>query len=430
MERIRVYAIGMGAVTPVGNSVPIMWNNLLNGASGIGYNTFSSYRRVTQDEYDNPTEDLYFQNSIAAEVKDFDPEQWIDKKDIRRFDPFAQFAIAAADEAVQQAGLLEITNGNRNRWGVFIGSGNGGQATNEYYHDLMRAKGARSVSSFMVPGIMLNAATAAVARIYGCQGDSATLTSACATGVDVLGLALERIRRGKVEVAIAGASDAVITPLTVAGFANMKALLKTYDGNPKESSRPFDRDRKGFVMGEGAGIMVLASEKFIEIHHLTPLAEIAGYGCAQDAYHLTAPDPDGTYAAKAIRNALNDAGIIPDQIGYINAHGTGTPLNDKMETIALKLALGRSIARDIPTSSTKSMIGHLIGAAGAVETIITALTLIYGKAHPTLNLDNVGPECAGLDHIIDRPRMIHTDYALKDAFGFGGTNSALILKRV
>lgn len=434
MERRRVLVVGRGGVvTPLGNSVPAMWDNLLAGKVGTGMNTFTSYLEAFDEQDERPAEqqrllqDEYYKDSIAAEVRGFDPRKWMSHRGARRADRFTQFAIAAAQQAMQDTGLV-LTDSIRDRGAVIIGTGMGGLITIEHQHIVLRDRGARRVTPLLVSRIMLNGATGAVARLFGFHAPSSTPVSACATGADAIGQAFWLIQRGKADIVIAGGSEAVITPLALAGFENMGALTKPI-GSPEQSSRPFDVKRKGFMMGEGAGVVVLVSASFADEHGLTPSAELAGYGCSQDAYHDTAPHPDGTHLEEAIRAALREANVASGEIVYINPHGTGTPLNDRIEAKVLRAVFGQR-AESIAMSSSKGPLAHLLGAAGAVEFIVCLETLRSGQAHPAANLYDVDPECSGLGHIIGGPRSIASGAVLSNSSGFGGGNAALVLKPV
>lgn len=424
MERNRVYVVGMGVVTPIGITVKDMWDNLLNGVSGTRLNTFNTYSYGLKNF--NP-EIPGLEKIVTAEVKDFDPSDWMDKKTIRREPPFCWFALAAARQAVAQANL-KITDSMRDRIAVLIGSGMGGLITLEHEHTVLMQKGVKHVTPFLVPRLMANAATSIVARDIGCNGPGETPVSACATGANAIGQAFRLIQHGYADVAIAGGTEAVTTPLSLAGFNNIHALAQwsaKSSYKPEHASRPFDRDRNGFVMGEGAGIIVLASRSFVMQNDLTPLGEIAGYASTQDAYHVTDPDPNGTHAARAMQLALQDARITLDEVVYINPHGTATPTGDPIEVRAIKSVFGNFALRT-PISASKCMLGHMIGAAGAVEAIISILTLQYNKAHMAINLNHIDPECAGLDYILEKPRLIPRGAALSNSFGFGGLNAALV----
>ena len=428
MERNRVYVVGMGVVTPIGNTVEDMWDNLLNGVSGTGLNTFSTYGYGLKNF--NPAV-AGLEKIVTAEVKNFNPLDWMDKKTIRREPPFCWFALAAAIQALRQANL-KISDSIRTRMPVFMGSGIGGLITLEHQHTILMQQGAEHVSALTIPRIMANAATSLIARELGCNGQGGTPVSACATGADAIGQAFRLIQHGYADVAIAGGTEAVITPLSLAGFNKMHALAEwdsegSYD--PEHLSRPFDLNRKGFVMAEGAGALVLASAEFVTQYNLNALAQIAGYASTQDAYHVTAPDPNGTYAAMAMQRALQDGRIRIDEVAYINPHGTGTPAGDPTEVRAIKNVFG-DYAAHIPISSSKCMLGHMVGAAGAVEAIICILTLLHQKAHMATNLDHVDPECAGLNYILEKPHIISHGAAISNSFGFGGLNTTLVFLRV
>lgn len=423
MERNRVYVVGMGVVTPIGITVQDLWRNLLDGVSGAGLNTFKTYGYGLKDF--NPSIPG-LEHMVTAEVKNFDPLDWMDKKTVRREPPFCWFAYAATKQALMQANI-KITDSLRSRMIVCIGSGIGGLITFEHEHTVLMEQGAKRVSALLVPRMMANAATSIVARDIGCNGACMTPVSACATGADAIGQAFRLIQHGYADIAVAGGTEAVITPLSLAGFKNMRALaeLTQQVSDPQCLSRPFDRDRNGFVMGEGAGVLILTSHDIVIQHNLIPLAEIAGYASTQDAYHVTDPDPEGTYAAMAMHLALQDAGVAPNEVVYINPHGTATPTGDPVEVRAIKNVFG-DLAAHIPISSSKGKLGHMVGAAGAVEAIICILTILHGKAHMAVNLDNIDEECKGLDHILKEPRIIPHGAILSNSFGFGGLNAALI----
>lgn len=427
MEPSRVYVIGMGVVTPIGITIETMWNNLLNGVSGARLNTFNTYGYGLKD-FNSAIPGL--ENMVTAEVKNFDPLDWMDKKTAHREPPFCWFALAAAIQAVKQANI-KITDAIRRRIPVVMGSGIGGLITLEHEHTILMQKGAAQVSAFTIPRIMANAATSLIARYFGFNGAGGTPVSACATGADAIGQAFRLIQHGYADVAIAGGSEAVITPLGLAGFKNMHALAELTEcvSNPQHLSRPFDRDRNGFVMGEGAGAIVLASSAFVIQHNLNALAEITGYASTQDAHHITAPEPKGTYAAMAMQLALEDAHTAPSNVVYINPHGTSTPTGDPIEACAIKNVFG-DLAPYIPISSSKGPLGHMIGAAGAVEAIVCILTLLHGKAHMAINLDTIDEQCTGLDHILEKPRIIPQGSAISNSFGFGGLNTTLVFRSV
>ena len=420
MQRTPVYIVGMGVVSSLGNTVEGMWQNLLKGVSGVGLNTFHTYRRAVGEL--SPAFDA-LKELVTAEAKEFNPLDWMDRKMIRREDPFCWFALAAAVQAMKQANF-SILPDMRNRTGVVIGTGIGGLMTLEEEHTRMLEKGPDRVSPFLVTRLIANGATSIVARHFNANGPAITPISACATGADAIGQGLHLIRSGEADVVIAGGTEAAVTPLALSGFRNMEALAKRND-NPTQRSRPFDRDRDGFVLSEGAGIVVLTSRAFAEYHGLTPIVEVAGHGQTQDSHHITAPHPEGLHASRAIQFALADARITPDEVVYINPHGTSTPTNDPIETLAIRRVFGK-YTPSIPLSSSKAMLGHMMGAAGAVEAIICAMTLRDGLAHPSVNLDNVDEKCTGLGHIFDKPQKIRPGAAVSTSLGFGGANSALV----
>ena len=421
MEQPKVFIVGMGVVSPLGG-LDRMWRGLLsNDTSGIGINTFNTFRTVFE-EY-NPASDG-LEKTIAAQVRDFNVLDYMDRKEARQIDPYCQFALVTAMQAVTQSGL-RIDQMDGNRMGVFIGTGEGGLCTLEYQSRILAKKGANGVSPRLVPMVMPSSAVGIIASRYGCHGPCNTYNAACASGIVGIGEAFWSIRRGEIDVAIAGGSEAVNTPLCYSGFMNMRAL-SAFTDDPTRQSRPFDRDRKGFVLGEGAGMFLLVSSAIAARYDLRILGEIVGYGRTQDAYDITAPHPEGTYAAGAIQAALNDARIGIDEITYFNAHGTGTRLNDRTEVKAFRTIFGDRAAR-IPTSATKSMIGHGMGAGGAIEIAACVMTGIDKAAHPTANLDNIAIECEGVDHIRGVPRHIPRGAILKTSFGFSGQNTAIIL---
>ncbi|MBE3595845.1 MAG: beta-ketoacyl-ACP synthase II [Hydrogenibacillus sp.] len=409
--RRRVVITGLGVITPIGNDVETFWSNLIAGKSGVG--------RITAfDASEYPTQ-------IAAEVKDFDPGAYMDNKEARRVDRFIQFAVAATKMALEQA-KLTITSENAERVGVLIGSGIGGLATLEDNAKVLLERGPRRVSPFLVPMMIANMGSGYVSIVFGAKGPNATVVTACATGTQAIGEASEMIRRGSADVMIAGGSEATIRPLALAGFSSMKALSTRNDA-PEAASRPFDKDRDGFVMGEGAGIVILESLEHAQARGAKIIAEVAGYGLSADAYHLTAPEPDGRGAAQAMALALRDAGVAPEEVDYINAHGTSTDYNDVTETKAIKAVFGEH-AKRLMVSSNKSMIGHLLGAAGGVEAAATALTIERGVVPPTINLETPDPEC-DLDYVPHTAREYPVRVALSNSFGFGGHNAVLLLRR-
>ncbi|WP_028987687.1 beta-ketoacyl-ACP synthase II [Thermicanus aegyptius] len=409
--RRRVVITGMGVISPIGNTVETFWQNLINGVSGIGEITAFDTSEYT--------------THIAGEVKDFRPEEYMDKKEAKRMDRFAQFAVAATKMALEQA-KLDIPSHHPERVGVYIGSGIGGLSTFEENYRILLEKGPKRVSPFLIPMMIANMASGMVSILFGAKGPNSSPISACATGTHAIGDATEIIRRGKAEVMIAGGSEATIRPLAFAGFGNMKAL-STRNDEPTKASRPFDRDRDGFVMAEGAGIVILEELEHAKRRGAPIIAEVAGYGMSGDAYHLTAPDPEGEGAARAMREAILDAGVKPEEIDYINAHGTSTDYNDKFETMAIKRVFGDHAYR-LAVSSTKSMTGHMLGAAGGVEAIATALAIQNGIIPPTINYENPDPDC-DLDYVPNKARKAKVEIALSNSLGFGGHNASILLRK-
>lgn len=410
--RQRVVVTGLGAVTPVGNDVPTMWEALLAGRSGIGPIT----------SFD--TSDLEVR--IAAEVKSFDAAKLFDARVARRTDRFALFALEAARQAIQDAGL-SFDESTKAVTGVLVGTAIGGITTLLSNYAILQRDGPRRVSPLMVPMMMPNAASAVIAIQYGLHGPNLAVASACATGCHSIGEAAEMIRWGRAEVMIAGGTEAVLDRLAVCAFHNMGAL-STRNDEPERASRPFDAERDGFVMGEGAGVLVLESlEHALRRGAPHIYAELAGYGANADAYHITAPDEDGNGAAEAMRLALADAGIQPEEVDYINAHGTSTPLNDRTETVAIRRVFGAHAER-LAVSSTKSMTGHLIGAAGAVEAIVCVKSLETGWVHPTVNYEHPDPLC-DLDYVPNKARKLEPRVVISNSFGFGGHNGCLVFRR-
>jgi 3-oxoacyl-[acyl-carrier-protein] synthase II len=407
--RERAVITGLGAVTPLGNDVPAYWAGLVAGRSGVG--PIRAYDAGDQ------------QVRIAAEVKDLDATGLLGRKKVRRADPFTQMALIAADQAIADAGLALEEDGAGGNVAVLLGTAGGGLASLLDNAEVMRERGPRRVSSLMIPMLMSNSAAGEIAIRYGLRGLTLSLASACATGTHAIGEAARLIRTRAAKVVICGASDAWIHPLTMAAFDNMQALSRRND-QPGRASRPFDAERDGFVLGEGSGVLVLesfdhATERGARIH-----AEVAGYGASTDAFHITAPDEKGTGAVLSMERALDDAGLGPQDIDYVNAHGTSTPLNDAMETRAIRQVFG-AYADRVPVSSTKSMIGHLLGAAGAVEAIACVKSLETGVLHPTTNYETPDPDC-DLDYVPNQTRETHPRTALSNSFGFGGHNATLI----
>jgi 3-oxoacyl-[acyl-carrier-protein] synthase II len=413
-SRRRVVVTGLGAVTPVGIGVPGTWEALLAGKSG---GATISHFEATED----------YPTRIACEVKGFDPSGVLEPKEVRRFDRFAQFAMVAADEAMRQAGLEGPPEGvDASRFGVIFGSGIGGIGTFEEQCKLLLERGPGRVSPFFVPMFIPDIAPGLISIRYGAKGANYTTVSACASSAHAIGEAARAIERGDVDAVISGGTEATITPLTVAGFSAMKAM-STRNDEPASASRPFDSTRDGFVMGEGAGSVVLEALEVAQARGAQILGEVAGYGLSADAYHITAPAPDGEGAQSAMRMALADAGEDPSEVDYVNAHGTSTPHNDRSETAAIRAVLGRR-ADEIVVGSTKSMTGHLLGAAGAVETVVSILACKTGRIPPTINLRNPDPEC-DLDYAPDGARNREVRLALSNSFGFGGHNVCLAIRR-
>lgn len=408
----RVVATGIGLVTPVGNDVPSTWAALLAGQSGAGL--------ITQFDH---TE---FKTHFAAEVKDFDPTRYVDKQQARRMDRFLHFAVAAAQEALADA-RFDMAQQDPRRMGVVMGTGIGGVHVLLEQYDIFRDRGPRRVSPFTVPGLMPNSAAAQISITIGARGPNLAIATACAAGTHAVGEAAELIRRGAADVMIAGGSEAGIVPLSMAGFENMGALSSRND-EPQRASRPFDAGRDGFLMGEGAGIVVLERLDRARSRGARIYGEIIGYGATADAYHITAPAEDGAGAAECMRMALADAGLAPAAVDYINAHGTSTPLNDAGETRAIKIVFGEHAYR-LAVSSTKSMTGHLMGAAGAIEAVFCLLVLRDQVLPPTINYETPDPLC-DLDYVPNRARPARVNVAASNSFGFGGHNGTLIFGRL
>ncbi|MDB5085617.1 MAG: fabF [Bacilli bacterium] len=408
----RVVVTGMGVISPLGNRVDTFWNALLEGKSGIS----------RLDRFDASD----FACQIAGQVNDFEPEDYIDKKDARRMDRFAQFAVAAAKQAMEQSGL-EITEENEEEVGVYIGSGIGGITTLSENIITLHERGPKRVSPLLIPMMISDMASGQVSIQFGAKGPNSSPISACATGTNAIGDAFKIIERGQADVMICGGSESAIVPVAFAGFTNAKAICTSYNDRPTEASRPFDAHRDGFVLGEGAGILVIEELEHAQTRGATILAEVVGYGMSGDAYHVTAPAPEGAGAARAMRFALKDAHINPAEIDYINAHGTSTDLNDKFETMAIKNAFG-DYAYQVAISSTKSMTGHLLGAAGGIEAIACVMSIQDQIVPPTINLTTPDPEC-DLDYVPGQARPIKVDCVMSNSFGFGGHNASIILKR-
>ena len=410
MSTRRVVVTGLGALSPVGNTADEFWSSLLQGRSGVG--------PITKFDTEG------YPTRIAGEVRNFDPLNFVDKKDARRLDPYLQYAVASSVLAVQDA-ALDTGKVDGARFGVLIGSGIGGISTLLESHRNLLEKGPDRVSPFFIPMIIANMASGLVSIRFGAKGPNSSVVTACATGNHAIGDSFKIIQRGDADVMIAGGSEAIIIPLTIAGFCSMKAM-STRNEEPTKAMRPFDATRDGFVCGEGAGILILEALEHALARDASIYAEIVGYGMTGDAHHMTAPDPEGDGAMRAMTLALRDAGLDVSAVGYINAHGTSTPYNDKFETLAIKRVFGEH-ARRLAVSSTKSMTGHLLGAAGGVEAIATVLALHHGVLPPTINYETPDPEC-DLDYVPNQARKQNVEVALSNAFGFGGTNATLAFR--
>lgn len=411
MDR-RVVVTGVGVISPVGNNKSDFWNSIINGESGV--------RQLTSFDASN------FSSRIAGEVKNFDPLRYLNSKDLKKTDRFVQFALAAAKEAIEDA-KLSLDEEDPYRVGVLVGSGIGSLFAIEQQHKILLEKGPSRISPFLIPRLIVNMASGQISISFKIKGPNFSIVTACASGTHAIGEAFRIIQRQEAEVMIAGGTESCITPLGVGGFCAMKAL-STRNDNPEKASRPFDKERDGFIMAEGAGVVILESLDHAKGRSCPNIyAEILGYGTSGDAYHMTAPEPSGESPAKCMENALKDAGMKPEQISYINAHGTSTQLNDKVETQAIKKVFGE-YAKRIPVSATKSMTGHLLGAAGGVEFIICTLAICQGIIPPTINYEYLDPEC-DLDYVPNKARRINVETALTNSFGFGGHNASLILGR-
>jgi 3-oxoacyl-[acyl-carrier-protein] synthase II len=411
MSSRRVVITGLGVVSPVGNDVATAWDNLVAGRSGVG--------PITRFDASG------FTTKIAAEVKNFDLSAYIPAKDARRMDTFIHYGIAASAQAMRDAGL-EVREDNADRIGCVISSGIGGLPMIEDNHRDFLARGARRISPFFVPGSIINMISGQLSIMYGLKGPNLSIVTACTTGLHSVGEAGWIIRRGDADVMIAGGAESTVCALGVGGFDSMRAL-STRNDDPATASRPFDRDRDGFVLGEGAGVLVLEEYEHARARGARIYAELVGYGLTADAHHMTAPDMDGP--RRCMIAALRSAGIAPDEVDYLNAHGTSTPLGDVNETRAIKAALGEDAARALVVNSTKSMTGHLLGGAGGIETVFTTLALHRQVSPPTINIFNQDPEC-DLDYCANTARDMKIDVALKNSFGFGGTNGTLVLRRL
>jgi len=411
MPRKKVVVTGMGTLAPNGNSTDSFWDALKSGASGIGPITYfdTEGHRVT----------------IAGQLSDFQPEQYLDAKELRKLDPFSIFALVAAQEAITSA-KLDFDAINLDRVGVIIGTGVGGIQTLEHEHNIIEDRGPRRVSPQFVAKMIANIAGGHLSMRWGLRGPSQTVTSACASGTDAIGIALRLVRYGDADIMLTGGTEASITPLTIAGFANMRALSQNCD-DPTKASRPFDAERDGFVLSEGAGILVIESEEHAMNRGAKILAELAGYGATDDAFHITQPAPKGVGAMKAMARAINDADLQPDDINYINAHGTSTPFNDRNESVAIRNLFGAH-ADDLQISSTKSMTGHLLGAAGGIEAIATVKAVQEQFAPPTINYERPDPDC-DLNYIPNIGQECAMNTALSNTFGFGGHNAVICIRK-
>jgi 3-oxoacyl-[acyl-carrier-protein] synthase II len=407
----RVVVTGLGLITPLGTGIHKTWEGICKGTSGIDW--ISSF-----DSSEYPVQ-------IAGEVKDFNPEDFIERKEIKKMDVFIQYALGAGTMAVEHSGL-RVSEDNADRVGVIVGAGIGGINTMERYHSILLESGQRRISPFFIPMLIANLAAGHISMRFGARGPNSCVTTACAAGTHAIGDSFKIIQRGDADAMIAGGSESAITPLTIAGFANMKAL-STRNEAPQRASRPFDAERDGFVIAEGAGILVLEELESALKRGAKIYAEIVGYGLTADAYHMTAPDPEGRGVVNCMRMALRDAGLGPEAVDYINAHGTSTPFNDKHETAAIKQVFGEH-AYKLAVSSTKSMTGHLLGAGGGVEAAVCALALTEGVIPPTTNYESPDPEC-DLDYVPNHARHVELNTVLSNSFGFGGTNACIVLKK-
>ncbi len=409
METRRVVITGVGVITALGFDKETLWSALSNGKSGVSTITC----------FDSTVFDVH----IAGEVRNFTPENWIDRKQARRLDRFAQFAVAAAIEAIKDSGL-ETDKIDSTRAGVIVGSGIGGLTEIETQHCQLLTKGPNKISPFMIPKLMVNAAAGQISITFRLKGPNSAVATACASGTNAIGDAFKVIQRGEADIMVTGGSEAALTPMGIGGFAQMKALSRRNDA-PEKASRPFDKDRDGFVMGEGAGILVLEEYEHARRRGARIYADLLGYGMSGDGCHITAPDPEGRGAAQSMADALRDARLNPDDIDYINAHGTSTPLNDAIETKSIKTVFNNH-ARKLAVSSTKSMLGHLLGASGGVEMVACALMVERGVIHPTINYETPDPEC-DLDYVPNTARQAKLKTVMSNSFGFGGHNATLVI---
>ncbi len=411
MFKRRVVITGLGALAPNGNSVVNFWSGLLAGKSGI--------QRVSYFDAED------FSVKIAGELSDFNAEDYFDRKELRKLDPFSIYGLVTAAEAIAHSGL-DVNTIDRDRAGVIIGSGVGGIQTLEDQHMVMQNKGPRRVSPFFVPKMIANIAAGQIAIKFGLRGPNFTVVSACSSGSDAIGQAFRKIQYDETDVMITGGTEASVTPLTIAGFGNMKALSSSHNDEPKKASRPFDKDRDGFVLGEGAGMIVLESLDHAQERGANILAELSGYGATDDAFHITQPAEGGAGAVKAITLALEDAGAQPEEINYINAHGTSTHFNDKSESEAIRTVFG-AYADVLKVSSTKSMTGHLLGASGAIAAVACVKAIQDNKVPPTINYTTPDPEC-DLDYVPNTAQDLECNAVMINAFGFGGHNAVLVIR--
>ena len=411
MTRRRVVITGLGAISPVGNSIPEAWDNIVNGRSGIG--------EITR--FDASA----FPVRIAGEVKGFEVGDYLSPKEARRMDVFIHYGLAAGIQAIKDSGL-EVTEANAERIGVNIGSGIGGLPMIESTHDDFLRAGHRKVSPFFIPGTIINMISGNLSIMFGMKGPNLAVVTACTTGLHAIGMSARTIEYGDADVMICGGAESSVTPLAIGGFGSAKAL-STRNDDPQTASRPWDKDRDGFVLGEGAGVMVLEEYEHAIRRGARIYAELAGFGMSGDAFHMTAPDTDGP--RRSMVNAMKNAGVNPDQVQYLNAHGTSTPLGDKNETDAVKLAFGEDVARSLVVNSTKSMTGHLLGGAGGLESVFTVLAVHHQVSPPTVNIFEQDPDC-DLDYCANVARDMKIEVALKNNFGFGGTNGTLAFRRI
>jgi len=413
MEENRVVVTGLGVISPVGNGVPVFWEALKNGQSGIGAITFFDATG--------------FDSRIAGEVKGFAPNLYgMSTKDVKRMDRFVQYAVACARQAINDAGL-DLDKEDRNRIGVLIGSGIGSLHIIEEEHKTFLEKGPSKLSPFLIPMLIVNEAAGQVAIVFGLKGPNSCVATACATGTHAIGDAFKILERGDADVMVCGGTESSITVLAVGGFSALKAL-STRNNEPQKASRPFDRERDGFVMAEGAGVVVLETLQHAKERKANIYGELVGYGMSCDAYHMTAPDPQGDGAARAMAAALKDANLNPADVDYINAHGTSTKLNDKIETLSIKKALG-AYAKSVMVSSTKSMTGHLLGAAGGVEFLVCCLAIKDNVIPPTINYEYPDPDC-DLDYVPNTARKTKVNVCMSNSLGFGGHNATLVVRRL